>query len=244
MRVLLSAFLLATLGFGGVAAATPITVNNPSFEADVLTCAGGPSCFAINSIPAWVASSMGTTSTFKPSIGAPPSGEFSSIPDGVNVAAIGPASGGANISQTLVATVQANTLYTLDVSVGARADFLFSQYTITLEAGGTVLASDSSLDPAAGSFLTDTITFFSGPTPTTLGQSLEIELSATGLSAPGGTAAQADFDKVLLDASPTTSIPEPGTFLLLGTTCIGLLGYRCLRRRPTVRIVLDSITDP
>jgi hypothetical protein len=242
MRVLLSAFLLVTLGFVGVAAATPITVNNPGFEADVLTCAGGPSCFDINNIPAWVASSMGTTSTFKPSTGS--GGEFSSIPDGVNVAAIGPAAGGANISQTLAATVQANTLYTLDVSVGARADFPFSQYTITLEAGGTVLASDSSLDPAAGSFLADTITFFSGPTPTTLGQSLEIELSATGLSAPGGTAAQADFDKVLLDASPTTSIPEPSTFLLLGTSCIGLLGYRRLLRRPTVSGVLNGITHP
>jgi hypothetical protein len=231
MRVLLSVSLLVIVVFAGVASATPITVNNPSFEALVLTCAGGPSCFVLGDIPGWVPSDVISTATFKPSTG--PGGEFISIPDGVNVAAVGNAQGGANIFQALTATVQANTLYTLDVSVGARADFPFSQYTIALEADGTVLASDSSLDPSAGSFLPDIVTFFSGPTPTTLGEQLGIRLSATGLSVLGA-AAQADFDEVLLDASSSTSIPEPGTLLLLTISCIGLLGYRCLRRHRAV----------
>jgi hypothetical protein len=226
MRILLSVSLLVIVGFVGVASATTITVNNPSFEALVLPCAGGFLCFsAPGDIPDWVTS--GRTSTFKPG------GLFNSIPNGVNVAAIGDQNGAGNIFQAVPASVQANTLYTLDVSVGARADFPFSQYTVALEAGGTVLASDSSLNPAAASFLPDIITFSSGPAPPTLGQQLDIAISATGLSALG-TAAQADFDEVLLDASPSPSVPEPGTLLLLTTSCIGLLGYRCFRRRHAV----------
>ena len=53
MRVLLSTSLLAILGLVGVAAATPITVNNPSFEALVLTCAAGPAVLL------WVISQTG-----------------------------------------------------------------------------------------------------------------------------------------------------------------------------------------
>jgi len=94
-----------------------------------------------------------STATFKPSTGAEGGGEFVGIPNGVNVAAIGNEIGGANIFQALTATVSANTLYTLKVSVGARADFPFSEYTIDLEAGGTVLAADSSLDPSPGTFV-------------------------------------------------------------------------------------------
>jgi hypothetical protein len=219
---------MAILSAIGNASASPITVNNFSFEALVLTCAPGPACFTLGDIPGWVVSSVPSTATFKPSTG--PSGEYTSIPNGVNVAAVGNEIGGANILQALTATVQANTLYTLGVSVGHRADFPFSEYTIDLEAGGTILASDSSLSPGPGTFLTDTITFSSGPTPPTLGDQLGIRLSATGLSVTGA-AAQADFDLVLLDASSVSSVPEPGTLSLLATACLGLLGYRRQRGR-------------
>ena len=164
--------------------------------------------------------------TFKPSTG--PGCEFTSIPNGVNVAAVGDTAGPGSISQVLTATVQANTLYTLDVSVGRRADDTFSPYTIALEAGGTVLASDSSLNPAPGSFLTDTITFSSGPTPTTLGQPLDIVLSATG--------EQADFDEVLLDASPQV-VPAPSiglglpAFLSVGVVLLGFMLSERLRQQ-------------
>jgi hypothetical protein len=170
----------------------------------------------------------GAAATFKPSTGA--GGEFNSIPNGVNVAGVGNGTGAANIFQALTATVQPNTLYTLDVSVGHRADFPFSEYTIDLEAGGTILASDSSLSPGAGTFLADAITFSSGPTPPTLGDQLGIRLSATGLSVTGA-AAQADFDLVLLDASSVSAVPEPGTLALLATACLGQLGYRRQRGR-------------
>jgi hypothetical protein len=217
ISVLLSVFLSVMVCFANVSVATPITVNNASFEALVLTCTPGPGCFALFNVPDWVVT--GQASTFKPSTGA--GREFTSIPNGVNVAAIGDPAGPGSLSQTLAATVQPNTFYTLEVSVGRRADATFSPYTIALTAGSTVLASDSSLRPPPGSFLTDTITFSTGPNPSTLGQSLDIELSATG--------EQADFDEVLLDATPSASVPEPGTLFLLATSCVGLLGYRRFR---------------
>jgi hypothetical protein len=234
MRVLLSVSLLVIVGLIGATSAAPIVVNNPSFESPVLTCAAGPLCFsALGDIPDWATS--GRTSTFKPSTGA--RGEFIfGIPDGVNVAAIGDRNGGGSIFQALPLTVQANTNYVLRVFVGASADILpFSQYTVALEAGGTVLFSDNSnLHPGPGSFFEDSnVPFSTGPTPATLGQQLGIRLSATGPT-DEGFAAQAVFDDVTFSAIPITNIPEPGTLFLLTTSCIGLLGYRCVRRRYAV----------
>jgi hypothetical protein len=226
--------LLAIVGAISTASATPITVSNPSFEALVLSCTPGPNCFTLGDIPGWIPSNVPSTATFKPSTGAEGGGEFVGIPDGVNVAAIGNAIGGTNIFQALTATVSANTLYTLKVSVGARADFPFSEYTIDLEAGGTVLASDSSLNPSPGTFVPDTITFSSGPAPATLSEQLGIRLTASGRSVTGA-GAQADFDQVLLDAAPSVSVPEPNTLFLFVTCCFAFLGYEWIRRKAPLR---------
>ena len=65
--------------------------------------------------------------------------------------------------------LEANTTYTLMVDVGKRLDFPLSSYSAELLAGGVTLATSSSLNPAAGTFLTDTIFFESGPNPAQLG---------------------------------------------------------------------------
>jgi hypothetical protein len=219
--------LLGMIAAAPIASASPVAVANASFEALVLPCAPGPSCFVLSDIPDWATS--GQTATFSPSTGA--GGEFASIPDGINVAAVGDGNGAGSISQALAATVAANTHCTLTVSVGARSDFPFSQYTVALEAGGTVLASDSSLNPAAGSFASDAISFFSGSSPATLGEQLTILLSATGTTA-AGAGAQADFDAVALDTSSSTSVSEPTAIGMLG---VGLCALMLVRRRTPQR---------
>jgi hypothetical protein len=64
-----------------------------------------------------------------------------------------------------------------------RADEAFTGYVATLLAGSISVASDNSLNPAAGTFLEDTITYSTGPTPVLLrGQLLAISIKsvATG----------------------------------------------------------------
>ena len=170
--------------------AVDIPIANAGFEQVVLPCAAGPTCSAIGIVPAWT-NEGGTT--FKPSTG--PGGIFpSGIPEGVNIAALEIGS----LAQTLGATLQPNTTYTLGFSVGARADYAFGGYSVELLAGSTTLASDSSLTPASGTFVTGRIIYSSTTAnPALLGQRLGIRLA-------GRTArAEVGFDKISLDGTPT-----------------------------------------
>ncbi|OLE42575.1 MAG: hypothetical protein AUI36_24205, partial [Cyanobacteria bacterium 13_1_40CM_2_61_4] len=210
----------AILGFAALvlwtapAAATAVPVANSGFETDSLGCAAGPLCFAAG-ITNWNPS--GQTATFKPSTGV--GGTFlTAIPDPVNVAALGNGEGTGSITQTLSATLQANTLYTLTLSVGQRSDFPFTGYTAALLAGTTVLASDSLLLPPPGTFLTDVIAFLSDGGPL-IGQALSIGIHSNCL--PTGGCGQVDIDKVSLDATGVP-VPEPGTFFLLGSGLVGI----------------------
>jgi hypothetical protein len=195
-------------------AGADITITNPSFEADVLNCAGGPTCYDVGVAPGWNAT------TFKPSTG--PGGEFpGGVPDGVNVLAVGDPSVNQTASQTLTAILSANTVYTLTIYVGQRADTPLSGYAVSLEANGVVLASDSSLQPASGKFLLDTVTYTSGSNPAELGKDLAIDLFSSG----GG--AQVVFDDVKLSADPA-SAPEPAFLLPFGILALGVMwsGFR------------------
>jgi hypothetical protein len=211
--------------------AASIAVTNYSFEDSVvLNCPGGGStCINVGVVPGWSPQNVGTT--FKPSTGA--GGEFpGGIPDGVNVLALGgpnvfgPPSG--EVYQTLTASVQANTTYTLTIFVGQRGDYPLSGYTISLVANGVMLASDSSLRPSGGTFLADTITYTSGANPVELGQDLEIDLFSSGLSSPNA-GGQIEFDDVTLNAM-TTASPEPTVVSLL---VLGLGGV-LIRKRANI----------
>jgi hypothetical protein len=138
--------------------------------------------------------------TFKPSTG--PGGIFpSGIPDGLNVAALGSANaalGDGVLVQTLGATLQPNTTYTLAFFVGSRTDVVFGGYNVELLAGSTTLAADSSLAPPSGTFVMGRVVYSSsGANPALLGQALGIRLTGRG-------SGQAEFDKISLDATPTT----------------------------------------
>lgn len=173
--------------------AVDIPIANAGFELVVLPCAPGLNCYASFNVAGWTGT--GQFATLKPSTG--PGGIFpSGVPEGVNTAGLGSDNGNGVLIQTLGATLQSNTTYTLVFSVGSRTDYVFGGYSVELLAGSTTLASDSSLSPASGTFVTGRIIYSSSAAnPALVGQALGIRLT--------GARVQANFDKISLDATPT-----------------------------------------
>ena len=145
--------------------------------------------------------------------------------------------------QTLGATLQANTNYTLTVEVGdidsgfaTNGAFFdlegFPGYRIDLLAGGSVIVSDN--NSLAGSlveglFSTATLSIDIGAAHALLGQNLGIRL--VNLNNPQGASdLEVDFDDVQLNA---TAISEPGmiALALLGLSALGLGRVAARRRR-------------
>ena len=222
MRILSVAALSLSVVFVLPGASIPVT--NASFEALSLA---HPDDYSLNNIPGWNVSLHGFASTFRPG------GEFpAGIPDGVNVAAVG---GGSSISQTLSGLLTGNTNYTLLVGVGNRSGY-FSGYTVTLIAGGVVLATDSiqhsdysAFAEAYGTFTTSTINYFAAAGNAQIGTALSITLSSSGSSSD-----QAEFDNVRLSSSGGSSgTPEPASFglMLAAGACSALV-----RRKPGKRL--------
>ena len=130
------------------------------------------------------------------------------IPDGDIYAY---ANGPTNIRQTLAATMQADTTYTLTVGVGWRADLPgfgcpnFPGYGIELWAGNTKLTSTYSTNqggtgasPTGGQWI-DIVASYTSPASVTA-DALQIRLIGYGI--------QTSYDNVRLTAAPDT--PSPG----------------------------------
>jgi hypothetical protein len=172
--------------------AVDLPIVNGGFEQVVLPCAPGPNCVS-NDVFGWT--TTGQVATFKGSTG--PGGVFpGGIPEGLNTGGVGNQIGIGILEQTLGATLQPNITYTLVYSVGSRIDQLFSGYSIELLAGSATLATDSSLSPPSGTFVTGRIVHTSSADSALLGQRLGIRFRSFG---QGG----AHFDKISLDATPT-----------------------------------------
>lgn len=141
----------------------------------------------------------------------------------------------SGLVQTLTATLQTNTRYTLTVEVGNMANdpspsntFVFTGfpgYRVDLLAGGQVIASDNNtLLPAEGTFLTSQVSLSIGASHVLAGQALGIRL----VNLNAGPGIEVNFDNVRLDA---TAIPEPATVAsLFGAATLALA---VLRRRKT-----------
>jgi hypothetical protein len=197
--IVLSAAALFTQS---AAQASPVTVNNHSFELN-----STPPGTTATSVPiGWTAFNEGGPSD----IGSQNAGgaDFT-----VNNPLAAPANGNqfcyinmfsAGIPGGIyqdVGPLQPNTAYTLTVAIGSRADRTNSPGIISLINGtdnaGTVLASGGGL-PVAQNFWQDyTVTF-------TTGASVNGDLTIV-LSVAGSEAIQADFDNVRLTATPVVS---------------------------------------
>ena len=210
-KIAIASSFLVIVPQGQVKAAL-LTVANNSFETPIVTA---PSGFisSTGSVGGWTFT--GGQQGFANPVAAHNAGGswYGSspgiIPDGNQIAW----SNGGTISQTLSGTLQTNTVYTLSAFVGNRLSVNFPGYSIGLYAGGNLLASNSGVTPADGTFAPVTVSYTSGISVTP-GQALEIRL--TSLS---GFQGQTNFDNITLDAA---SIPEPSA--ILGLLGFGLLG--------------------
>lgn len=197
-----------------MAHAVPIPITNPSFESPVTP----PNSFVTNAPPpGWAAygdsldfgsRTIGVLNPNSTALYLDP------VPDGSNVGVtfLDPMMNDeAGLQQTLGATLQTLTEYTLTVEVGNLANDMtpfdfdgFPGYRIDLMAGATVLASDDdTLLPAEGRFLTSTVQVAIGASHPNAGQPLGIRL--VNLDAAPGI--EVNFDDVRLDAAPLGSCP-------------------------------------
>jgi len=209
-KIAIASSFLVIVPQGQVKAAL-LTVANNSFETPVITNPQG-SISATGPFGDWTFAGGMNQGFINPGVGENNDpgfwyGPSPTLPNGNQVAW----SNGGTISQTLSATLQANTRYTLGAYVGRRASNPgFAGYNIELLAGNTVLASNNSVTPAEGTFAPVTFSYASGISVTP-GQALEIRLTSNGV--------QTNFDNITLDAA---SIPEPSA--ILGLLGFGLLG--------------------
>lgn len=220
--------------------AAAIAISNPSFE-DPVIAAG---TFATTAAPAgW--STYGDINYVNRVIGvlnpATTSLYSAAAPHGANVGVVflldaGPASE-SGFSQTLAASLQLNTLYTLQVDIGNIANdpnpphssFNFSGfpgYRVDLLAGGTVIASDeNTLLPGEGAFLTSTVLLSVGGSHALAGQPLGVRL----VNLDGANGIEVNFDNVRLDAA---AIPEPANAAFAaGASVFFMLGLKRRRAR-------------
>ena len=230
--ILAAAFAAAA----GVAQAALVTISQPSFESPVTA----PATFTgtqTTGPTGWTVYNSGATnnqrffgvwnpSTTNSYIGGAPAGLNIGVVFLQNTTGIAE----AGLQQTLGATLQLSTQYTLMVEVGnfSPADggpFNFTGfpgYRVDLFAGSTLLASDNNtLAPGEGVFATSVVSFTTGASHANAGQALGIRL--VNLNGPG---TEVNFDNVRLDA---TSVPEPSA-AALGSVAVLCALLRRLRR--------------
>jgi hypothetical protein len=221
------ALSLTAVGALATAQASPVTVNNYSFEAvtgNNLSSVSGWGGFGYND-PSDIGAAVGSANG------------FSAAPDGLNELYVNCWQGqtSAGIFQD-VGLLQANTTYTLTVAIGLRGDLVNGSSDIWLpgvisllngtDNTGTVLATGGGRPATADTWQDYTVTFSTGAL---VSGDLTIMLSDAYAGFTNPNLGQADFDNVRLDATP---VPEPGACALLGG---GLALFSVvLRRRRTI----------
>jgi uncharacterized protein (TIGR03437 family) len=232
-------YVISQAGSATSTGSTSITITNPGFETipsnpQWINCAGnggagtgGAGCQdTLNGIvPGWTASNTTSIGLFQPG----PNLFTLPLPAAEGLTAAQVNSG--TLSQTLSATLQVSTVYTLQVDVGRRLDNLYPSPppTVQLFAGSTLIASATGAEPPLGGWTTWTGTYTSSASDPLAGQALKIVL--------GATAVQGDFDNVQLTAAPASgaacteslsaSSASPGAAQTTGSVTVTASGASC-----------------
>jgi hypothetical protein len=220
MKMKWNAFhVLATLALAAAPGlASPITVTNFSFEdlsGITMSACPGTGCFVnfSSGIPGWTAATGGLLQPGSQS----PQLYYNSVPDGTTIAY----GNSQTFSQTVGPTVGVGAVYTLLVDLGHQIGGTGFGVTADLRIGGTnartITLTGSA--PTAGNWATYSGSFTGLAGDTTL--TIDLNGGTPGNQLQGG------FDNVRLSDN---SVPEPASFLLIGSA---LLILPALRRRRT-----------
>ena len=225
---------------------TPITIVNPSFEANnpgntagvnYNGGTGSQDYYAFGTFTGWTWNGATYAGWWHPSTLEYPGGGSTSvaatdIPDGHQIAFV---NGGATLSQVLAAPLVSNAAYTLTFSVGQRPDIaLPTKYFAELFAGSHLLQTWSNqmlpipTTPSAGAFVGESLNFNSQTVNDPYaGLPLGIVLGASGVSS-----SEVNFDALGLSVVTNVNVvPEPAAASLL---LVGLVGTLFVSRRRSV----------
>jgi hypothetical protein len=212
LRVLLYAAVCTAVSH---VSATTISIVNASFEDPVLS----PGGFTTSAPTGW--SATGTVGAWYPVA------FFTAIPpDQHQIVYLTVDNGPASLSQTLTDSLLPNTTYTLSFYAGLQSDHGLSDYTVSLLAGNTVLASDINGALTAGNFAYRSIVYQSGASPAAglLGITVDVPVSQVVFDS---------FSLVAVNGPANGSAPEPGTIGLTaaGAALLAYLRVKTIRRR-------------
>lgn len=211
---------LAVLATSQPASAAIINISNHSFENPVLN--GGQLVYALAVPTDWTAGGPGQFWLVHAEPGPPESwaGFPGGLADGRQFALI---MGDGQLTSQTLGPLTPSFLYTLTVALGRPTNLEVADYTLELLVGGVVVASRTIAGSGipSGTWQDFTLQYIS-PIVNVPAGDLQVRIGHTGSSTQGGT-----LDNVRLEAH---WVPEPGTFVGLGSLLVAAAAVR-LRRR-------------